>query len=266
MVTGATGRVGHHVVLGLMERGHEVRALVRDRADARLPDAVELVSGDMRDPAGFAQNLDGTDALFLLWPFLSAEGTEELIQALAGRTGRIVYLSAEAAAHRPSSFWALVELAIERHTDDWTFLRPTGFAANTLMWADQIRTSGVVRWIYGKAARSLIDERDIAAVAVQALTEDEHRGARYTLTGPQALTQVEQVREIGKAIGRTLRWDEISRKQMAQQLTGIPETALDTWASFVDRPEIVTKTVVSITHRPARHFREWAGNHADRFR
>jgi nucleoside-diphosphate-sugar epimerase len=48
------------------------------------------------------------------------------------------------------------------------------------MWADQIRESGVVRWPYGQAARSLIHERDIAAVAVRALTEDGHVGARLS--------------------------------------------------------------------------------------
>jgi uncharacterized protein YbjT (DUF2867 family) len=266
MVTGATGRVGQHVVSGLLECGDQVRALVRDQTDADLPDGVELVSGNLRDPAGFAQKLDGIDALFLLWPFLDAEGVQAVVGALAGRTGRIVYLSAEAAAHRPNSFWALVERAVERHTDDWTFLRPTGFAANTLMWADQIRTAGAVRWVYGEAARSLIDERDIAAVAVHALTEEEHRGARYTLTGPEALTQVEQVREIGEAIGRALRWEEISREEITHQLSGIPDSALDTWASFVARPEIVTQTIASITRRPARPFREWAGDHADEFR
>jgi uncharacterized protein YbjT (DUF2867 family) len=69
MVTGATGRVGRRVVSGLLERGDQVRALVRDQADAGPPDGVELVSGDLRDPAGFAQKLDGVDALFLLWPF-----------------------------------------------------------------------------------------------------------------------------------------------------------------------------------------------------
>jgi len=40
------------------------------------------------------------------------------------------------------------------------------------------------RWVYGQAARSLIDERDIAEVAVRALTETGHASQRYTLTGP----------------------------------------------------------------------------------
>ena len=55
------------------------------------------------------------------------------------------------------------------------------------MWADQIRSGGTVRWPFGAAARSLIDERDIAAVAVRALTEDGHHGTRYLLSGPGVL-------------------------------------------------------------------------------
>src|SRR3954452_20549929 len=90
------------------------------------------------------------------------------------------------------------------------------------MWAAQIRDSDVVRWPYGQAARSLIHERDIAAVAVRALTEDGHAGARYVLTGPETLTQVEQVHAIGDAIGRPLRWEELSREMPKPRSLGSP--------------------------------------------
>jgi uncharacterized protein YbjT (DUF2867 family) len=135
------------------------------------------------------------NTVFLLWPFLDASGAEQVVDALAAQTRRIVYLSAEAASRRPYSFWASVERIVERAARKWTFLRPTGFAANTLVWADQIRETGVVRWVYGQAARSLIDEHDIATVAVHALTEDDH-GARHVITGPEAITQIEQVQAI----------------------------------------------------------------------
>jgi uncharacterized protein YbjT (DUF2867 family) len=111
-----------------------------------------------------------------------------------------------------------------------------------------------VRWVYGRAARSLIDERDIAAVAVRALSDDGHAGRRYVLSVPEAVTQAEQVRAIGEAIGRALRWEELSREDVQHQLAGVPDTALDTWASFVDPPEIVTETVQDLTGRPARPF------------
>jgi uncharacterized protein YbjT (DUF2867 family) len=120
---------------------------------------------------------------------------------------------------------------------------------------------------YGRAARSLIHERDIAEVGVRALTEDRHAGSRYVLTGPEALTQVEQVREIGTAIGRTLRWEELSREDAERELAGqVPDTALDTWAGFVEEPEVVTSTVQEVMGRPARSFAERARDHADDFR
>jgi uncharacterized protein YbjT (DUF2867 family) len=266
-VTGATGKVGRNVVAGLLERGVAVRALVRDPAAAGLPDDVEVTSGDLSDPHGFAEHLQGVEAVFLVWPFLTAEGAAAVVETLARHRRRIVYLSAEAAGGRPDSFWAAVEQAIERSADQWSFLRPTGFAANTLMWADQIRASGVVRWPYGGAARSLIHERDIAAVAVRALTEDGHAGARYVLTGPEAITQAEQARAIGEAIGRDVRWEELSRADAERRLAGrIPDSALDTWASFVETPEIVTSTVEEVAGAPARHFSEWARDHAEAFR
>jgi uncharacterized protein YbjT (DUF2867 family) len=265
-VIGATGKVGRHVVSALSERGAAVRALVRDPGSAALPPHVELVTGDLSRPVGFADRMSGSESVFLVWPFLTADGAEELVQAISGRTRRVVYLSAEAAARRPDSFYAAVENAVERSFGEWTFLRPTGFAANTLMWADQIRRNGVVRWVYGRAARSLIDERDIAAAAVRALTETGHSGRRYVLTGPQAITQIEQVNAIGTALGRELRWEEIPPDQIRDRLADIPSSALETWAGFVDDPETVTSTVADITGNPARPFERWALDHAADFR
>jgi uncharacterized protein YbjT (DUF2867 family) len=266
-VIGATGKVGRQVVTGLLEANAAVRALVRDPETADLPSAVDLVSGDLLHPQGFSAYLDGVEAVFLVWPFFTDKGSAEVVDTLASHATRIVYLSAEAAGTRPDSFWAALEQTIERSASEWTFLRPTGFATNTLMWADQIRESGIVRWPYGQAARSLIHERDIAAVAVRALTGDGHVGARYVLTGPQAITQAEQVHAIGEAVGREIRWDELSREEAEQQLKGaIPETALNTWASFVDTPEVVTSTVKDVTGEPARPFAQWARDHAEDFR
>lgn len=267
LVVGATGTVGRHVVSGLMEREVAVRALSRHPDAAGLPAGVEVVPGDVSDPASVAAQLRGVEGAFLVWPYFGVEGAGVLVDALAAQVGRIVYLSAEAVRRRPGSAWAAVEEAIAGSSIEWTFLRPTGFAANALMWADQIRGSGVVRWPYGGASRSLIHERDIGDVAVLALTEGEHVGERYVLTGPQALTQVEQVAVIGEAIGRRVRWEELSRSEAEDRLAGmVPDTALDTWAEFVKTPEVVTSTVLEVTGHQPRSFAEWAREHAAEFR
>src|SRR2546421_9721916 len=103
-------------------------------------------------------------------------------------------------------FHADMERLIEESAFEWTFLRPSGFAANTRLWAGQIREHGVVRWPYGAAARSLIHESDIAAVAVRALTGERHGGAKHVLTRPELLNQAEQVHTIREAIGRPAGW------------------------------------------------------------
>jgi uncharacterized protein YbjT (DUF2867 family) len=276
LVTGATGTVGREVVSQLLAAGMSVRALVRDPATAGLPVEVQVLRGDLSDPGTVAAAVDGVAAVFLVWPFISAAAAADLaptvVDVIAEHAGRIVYLSSEGAGHDPDSFWAALERLVAGSGAEWTLLRPSGFAKNTLIWADQIRAEGVVRWPYGASARSLIHERDIAAVAVRALIEDGHTHTTYVLTGPEALTQVEQVRTIGEAIGRPLRWEEISREHVRPALItafgdeAFADAALDAWAAFQTRPERVTATVQEITGTPARSLLDWAHEHAEDFR
>jgi uncharacterized protein YbjT (DUF2867 family) len=276
LVTGATGSVGREVVAQLRARGHAVRAVARDPGAARLPGGTEVVPGDLADPASIAAQVGDTEAVFLLWPFVSAGLTArlapEVTKVLAAGPGRIVHLSAPQAQEDPGSSWGLAEDSVRRSGTGWTLLRPSGFAKNTLIWAPQITAGDVVRWPYGQARRSLIHEADIAAVAVAALTEDGHDQAVYSLTGPAVVSQAEQVEIIGAALNRPLRWQEMPAAEAREQLTatfgdaGFAEHALATWAGFVDQPEAVTSTVREVTGRPARPFSAWVADHADAFR
>jgi uncharacterized protein YbjT (DUF2867 family) len=272
LVAGATGTVGRELAAQLSDSGTAVRALVRDPESVNLPAGVELMRGDLADPASLSSPLEGVETMFLIWPFTSERAATEIappvVAAITQRVQRVVYLSADAAADNADRFWARLERLIERSAHEFTFLRPTGFAKNTLMWASQIRAGEVVRWPYGAAARSLIDERDIAAVALRALTETGHTGA----TCPRTLTQIEQLGAIAEAIGRSLRWEEISRKDARPALVtafgdgAFADSALDTWARFVVAPERTTQTVQEITGSPAHSLGEWAAHHADDFR
>jgi uncharacterized protein YbjT (DUF2867 family) len=269
MVTGASGRVGRRVVEGLLGRGVAVRALSRDPDAAGLPRGAEVVRANLSMPDTLDSSLRGIDVVFLVWPFLTAEGASAFLEVVRKHARRVVFLSSTAAA---DSKHATIERLIERSELDWTFLRASGFAANTLLWAGQIRAEGVVRWPYGEAARSLIHEADVAEVAVRALTEDGHAGARHVLTGPEALTQVEQVRTIAAVIGRPLRYQELPAADARRQMIadGWPpsfvDSALRYWATLVSSPEPVTSTVDAITGRPPRSFHDWVLDHAAAFR
>lgn len=272
LVTGATGNVGSNVVSGLLDIGAAVRALVRDAAAARLPAGADVVQGDLTASDTIEAAIKGVDTVFLLWPYFDNEAAAPVVEALAGHARRVVYLSSENVREDTETYRGSLEWRIERSALEWTFLRPTGFASNTLLWADQIRRGDVVRWPFAGATRSLIHERDIADVAVRALTDEALVGARPILSGPEALTQVEQVQALGEGIGRQLRFEEISRDTARAQLVetfgdaSFADTALDAWAAMVDEPEVVTSTVPEITGSPARSLGRWARDHAEDFR
>lgn len=275
LVTGATGRGGGSALKQLLDKGIATRAVVRDPQRAVLPAGVDVVAGDLADPRSLGPALEGVDAVFLVWPTIAADHAAPAVIAEMGkRVRRVVYLSANGVSADATEgilgSHAMMERLIEDAGVEWTFLRPTGFAANTLGWAPQIRAEGVVRWVHGAARRALIHEKDIAAVGVRALTENGLVGARPVLTGPAAISQVEQAHAIGAAIGRPVRFEEISDDEARREIfAGRPAAVVDgllaAHAGFVAYPELVNDTVERLTGRPAHTFAEWAKDHAADF-
>jgi uncharacterized protein YbjT (DUF2867 family) len=275
LVTGATGRAGGSVLTQLVDKGLPVRALVRDPGWATLPDGVEMAVGDLADPASLAPALAGVDSVFLVWPTLAADhAAAEVISLIAEQASRVVYLSARGVSADATEgilgSHAMVERLIADSGVEWTFLRPTGFATNTLGWAAGIRADGVVRWFHGAACRALIHEKDIAAVAVLALTSDALVGQRPVLTGPVAVSQIELAHTIGQAVGRPVRFEEVTDPAARRALLpGLPPAAVDglvaAHAALVTTPEPVTDTVEQLTGRPALTFEQWAVDHAADF-
>jgi uncharacterized protein YbjT (DUF2867 family) len=279
LVIGGTGTVGRQVVSRLAATGAQVRALARNPDAARLPPRVEVVRGDLTLPETLDRCLDGIDAVFLVWT-APPTAVGPALERIAKHARRIVFLSAPLkTAHplfqQPSPLRAMVE-QIERLIDTsglrWTFLRPGMFAANALSWwAPQIRAGNIVRWPYLAAPTAPIDERDIAAVAVRALCEDGHGGAEYVLTGPQSLSQFEQVATIARVIGRSLRIEEISPDDARRELlTIMPLSAvnmlLQAWAAAIGQPAHLTSTVAEITGARSKTFLEWTTDNAAEFR
>lgn len=279
LVTGATGRVGGQAVAQAHAAGAPVRALVRDPARADFPAGVEVVRGDLADPVTLGAAFAGVSDVFLVWPLPTADTAPAVLEAaITGGVRRVAYVSAWGASDDPDEepqgilgFHTAIERLLRASPLEWTLLRAGGFAANTLYWAAQIRAGDVVHAPYAQAGRSLIHEADVAAVGVHALTHDGHAGATYHLTGPETLTQADQVRTIGEALGRPLRFEESppSVAREAYVAAGLPPSFADgilqAHAALVTHPEPVTPTVAEVTGRKARTFAEWARDHAADF-
>jgi len=279
LVTGATGRVGGEVVSELLAAGLPVRALTRRPEAAGLPAGVEIVAGDLTVPESLDASFQDVGAVFLVWTAPPATAPA-VVARLAEHAPRVVLLSSPHQTPHPffqqpnpmAAFHAELERLMAAARLESTILRPGMFASNTrLWWAAQIQQGDVVRWPYGSVETAPVDERDIAAVAVRALTDDRHIGGDYVLTGPQAMSQAEQVRSIGDALGRHLRFVELSpdefRREMADRAPApVVDMLLNAWHAASGHPAFLTSTVADITGKPARTFQQWAADHADEFR
>jgi uncharacterized protein YbjT (DUF2867 family) len=279
LVTGGTGLIGGAVVECLVDAGVPVRALVRDPSAASFPSAVEVVAGDLGEPDSIEAGLGGVGVVFLVWtlPFATAPA---VVESLVRHTRRVVFLSAP---HRtPHPFFQQPNPMATLHADIEdliadsgllsTVVRPGMFAANALnWWAPAIRSGSPVRWPYGAAETAPVDERDVAMVVARALTDEHHAGGDFVLTGPESLSQAEQVRIIGVAIGREVEFDELSPEQFRNETAeGWPPPVVDmllaAWEATMGQPAYVTSTVCDVLGSPARSFRQWATDHASSFR
>src|SRR5215510_1033075 len=276
LVTGATGTVGRQIVSQLLSTDRRVCAMSRNPDAARLPSGIEIVRGDLTIPDSLDECLKDVDAVFLVWT--AGPGTvAAAIERIAKHVPRIVLLTSPHQTPHPffqqpnplAAMHAEIERLVRASGVAWTFLRPGMFAANTLpWWAPQIRAGDVVRWAYADEPTAPIDEHDIGAVAVRTLLQAGHNRADYVLTGPESLTQAEQVATIGEVIGRQLRFEEMSPEQARRELP-FSEPAMDmllnAWKAAIGQPAYVTAAVEEITGRTTRTFREWVSEHSAEF-
>ncbi|WP_410629814.1 NAD(P)H-binding protein [Amycolatopsis sp. cmx-4-83] len=278
VLTGATGLVGRSLTA---ELGGRARVVTRTPRTAGFPSDVEVVEGDPSRPETLADALRGASALFL-HPRAVGAAAHDLV-ALAREAGvrRVVALSAanvdDDLAAQPSRFRGdrnkEADDAAATSGLEWVSLRPSSFALNALTaWGAQIRAGDDVRYVHAGFEESPLHERDLVAVLVRALVDDDVLG-RFDLTGPESLSHAEMVRVLGEVLGRPLRFHEVPAEAAARGMVagGLPEpfvTAMMVrYAAHLARPQFPpTAEVEKILGRPARTFADWAADHAADFR
>lgn len=277
LVTGATGTVGREVVAQLSAAGHNVRVLTRNPSKAQFDARVQVVAGDFDKPETLTTALENVERVFSLstGPQLATQEANLAQAAKKAGAQHIVKLSVLHASQARSGLagWhQTAERAIQDTGIAWTFLQPGGFMSNALFWRDSIHAQGKVFSNYGDGRLAYIHPRDIAAVAVCALTQPGHEGKSYPLTGPQALTIGEQVQILSAAIGKPIEYvpvtDDAARAGMLR--AGIPVAVVDALMPFGNfvrsgNGAEVLPTVEQVTHRKALTFHDWVSEHTAAF-
>jgi uncharacterized protein YbjT (DUF2867 family) len=279
LVTGATGNVGREVVAQLLDAGANIRVMTRNPATAHFDLRVQTVRGDFEDSRSLLEAVGAVDSIFSLAAGPSIELYEaRLVEAArSARVQRIVKLSVLGAGGSSGGDGVLAwhsagESAIRRSGMAWTILRPGVFMSNAQFWNGDIKRYGKVFSNFEEGRIAAIHPKDIASVAVHALTTSGHDGKIYPLTGPEALTIREQVSLLAKAINKSIEvvpiGDDDARNVMVR--SGMPSYLLEALLPF--SPAIrsgaasqVLGTVEEVTGKKPRTFVEWAHENATLF-
>jgi uncharacterized protein YbjT (DUF2867 family) len=234
---------------------------------------VTAVGGDLTAPDSLDGAFDDVSAVFLLAGYPDPPGL--LARMADAGVRRVVLLSSGAVVggnldNYVVRFNVVSEAAVRDSGLSWTVLRPSGFMSNALRWLPQLRDGDTVREPFADLPVAVIDPFDIGVVAARTLTEQEHVGRSYRLTGPAALRPAERLAVLGQLLGRDLRLVPLPDEEARQQLSSaMPAPLVDAFFEFsrggAYLDDQVTGTTEALLGRPPRTFQDWAHAHAGQF-
>lgn len=272
-VTGATGNIGKPVVEGLIKRGYAPRVVVRKRETNADWDAagVEQRIADLSDADSLTEAFKGADRVFSVSPLLEnfiALGKATIEAARRADVKHIVRSSAQGASVdapiQMGRWHGEIERAIEDSHLQWTFVQPASFFQNYLGYADAIKTQNEFYLPLGDGRLSLVDVRDIAAVAVAALAEDGHAGKRYAVTGGESLSNDDIAREFSEVLGREIKYVDVPEDAANETMrqAGTPDWMVKMVAELASVGKAgylaeVLPTVEQVTGQKPRTFRRF---------
>jgi uncharacterized protein YbjT (DUF2867 family) len=280
LVTGATGNTGSPLLPMLKARSVSVRAMIRSQGDeARVANgSTTPVVADFDDRASLEAALNGVTRAYLVTPSSAAAQDQQVRFAeLADQAGvrQIVLLSQYASDENSPVRFLRYHAAVERRIRElgmgFTFLRPNLFFQGLLAFAGTIASDGRFFAPIGDARVSAVDVRDIAAVAVAALTEPGHEGKTYTVTGPAAITHSEIADALSAATGRQIAFVDVPPDAFRGSLEGVlPDWQLDglleDYEHYVrGEAAAVLPTVAEITGQEPGDIARFAHDYAARF-
>jgi uncharacterized protein YbjT (DUF2867 family) len=226
LVIGGGSRTGRELVRLLREHGERVRVLTRSAEAAASAADPDSVVGDLARPATLDAAMAGVDQVFLLSSPAHDERAwhRNAIEA-ATRQGVKHLVRSSILGADPHSKCRFIRHHGE--SDDFlrasgvpfTIIRPNFYLHNvTAGWAPTLDPQGNYYAPAGDALISMVDARDVAAVAFAALTGRRHTGKTYDVTGLASVSHQQACEKLAERLGRPVRYvpvdDDTARSAM----------------------------------------------------
>jgi uncharacterized protein YbjT (DUF2867 family) len=290
LVTGATGTLGSEVVRQLSSATpavnikaalHSAQSIKKVKEEG---DRVEVVLIDYNKPETLKEALNQVDKLFLLTPDvpnahelasnLVIEAKKAGIRHIVKQSVMGADLEADVGTMR---LHRQVEEIIEKSGIPFTFLRPNEFMQNFINFhSPSIKNNNAFYLPLEDAKVSLVDVRDIAAVAVKSLTEDrndKHDNKTYLITGPEAQSYHQAAEILSNATDKKISYVNISEEEArgAMKEMGMSDWIINTISELYDyfrkgNASQVSSAVEEVTGKKPISFSQFAKDYAEAFR
>ena len=274
IVTGATGNVGARTVELLRSQGQQVRGLCRH------PSHPDDLSVDLGDPDAIMAAMTGAKAVFAIVPAVENQLTMEhnLISA-AKQVGVDHYVRLSSLGADPngkdsvSRVHGRAEQILEESELSYTHIRANYFMQMFLAQAENIAQKKIFAICsVGSAKVGFIDTRDIADVAAIALSQSSYKGATLRLTGPSLMTFSDAVDMLSDATKREINYIDMKSGEYQEALLSVGVSAFlaEHVIGLYSRigtggSAVITNDVAKTTGHPARSFKTFATDYANKF-
>ena len=293
LVTGAAGRlgaVGRTVTGLLLDRGLQVRAMVRredDRAVALRAAGAEVVVGDLLEPADVDRIVRGCRRVYFGMSVsagyleatvtMAAVAREVGVSALVNMSQMTVsQMSIQNTTPSPQQrqHW-LSEEALAWSGLPVVTIRPTVFLEGFFLplTSPSVRDRSRIELPFGRGKTSPVATADVARVVAAVLADPgPHLGRIYELTGPRSQDMHGVAQEYSDALNREVTYSDIAPEDWERELkkAGLPEHLTKHLVTMAElnragRYDRMTDGVERVTGRPAMSVREFVSLHADEF-
>ncbi len=290
LVTGATGTVGIEVIKQLLSTTRDVKIKAGARSMENVKrlvnsDRVEPIEIDFHKPETLREALKGVDRVFLLtpWQYDIVEVESNLVKEIknAGNVKQIVKMSVIKAEGDPGITGSRLHRQIEKVIEDsgipYTFLRATFFMQSFIDFLPQNIKQQRAFYLPAEDGKvSFVDVRDIAAVAVKALinnNDGKYNGKAYNITGPEAISFGDAARILSEQIGKKISYVNISEVDARKRMKDIGwnEWAINFMVELCSIMRLgylsqVSSAVEELTGRRPISFSQFAKDYAEAFR
>lgn len=234
LLAGGTGTVGREVVRGLVARGFAPRVLSRSPDDARrlFGTSVDVVPGDLMHAASLTDALRGVEVAYVATtpgPELAVQEGNFVEAARAAKLQRVVKLSGygvDQAIDTIHRCHAQSEQRLKSSGLGYVILEPVMFMTNLLWEAASIK-KGTIASTFGDGRMSFIDPRDVAEIALLALTAQGQEDATWGFGGPEALSYDDVAATFSRVLGRRVEHVRLDEAAFRQAASGLPEIVVE---------------------------------------